>query len=532
MRTTFASGFFLVLKHRSCTPRSVSVCLPTVVKNIVICSDGTGNVAIKGRGTNVFKLFEAVDLQVNPADPALIPQIAYYDDGVGTEKFKLLKILSGAFGWGLSRNVRDLYTELTRVYEPGDRIFFFGFSRGAYTVRTLAGLIAQVGIVDRGRLASDSELRSLVKQAYSEHRRCFRRFSRWFHRPVDDTRAAAFRVRHSMQHPTLAPEGKVTMAFVGVWDTVDAVGFPLDEVADFWNDVVYPFKFPDTKLSPLVERACQAIAIDDERQTFHPVMWDEEKEAPGRIEQVWFAGVHSNIGGGYPKQGLSLVSLVWMMEQAERCGLRLLPSVRQMIIELQNVNDKLYDSRSGLSGYYRYKARDIREICRKSHVQPKVHVSVIERIALGTDAYAPGNLPGNLEVVNGDIAAAAAVTQAIRAAGARERPLAEQANRWIQLKEVCQRSFAFLTAVLLLFVIQHVGIANLGDLFSFKILGVALEVLRDQWWLGAAIAGCFGLVVLSTRNMQAIYSEFWFSLRPQLRRLLMQGGKQAAAAGD
>src|SRR5215207_972716 len=94
-----------------------------MAKRIVVCSDGTGNTAIKGRGTNVFKLFEAVDLDSHRFDPAVTPQIAIYDDGVGTEDFKPLKLLGGATGWGLSRNVKHLYAELARVYDPGDEIY-------------------------------------------------------------------------------------------------------------------------------------------------------------------------------------------------------------------------------------------------------------------------------------------------------------------------------------------------------------------------------------------------------------------------
>jgi uncharacterized protein (DUF2235 family) len=108
-----------------------------VAKNIIICSDGTGNSAIKDRGTNVFKLFEAVDLNGHRTNPNLDAQVAMYDDGVGTESFLPLKLLGGAFGFGLARNVRKLYTELVRIYDAGDRIYLFGFSRGAFTARTL-----------------------------------------------------------------------------------------------------------------------------------------------------------------------------------------------------------------------------------------------------------------------------------------------------------------------------------------------------------------------------------------------------------
>jgi len=143
-------------------------------KNIVICSDGTGNSDIKGRGTNVFKLFEAIDLNGHRTESTLVPQVALYDDGVGTENFKLLKIFTGATGFGLSRNVRQLYKELARIYDPGDRIFLFGFSRGAFTVRTLAGFIVKCGILDVTKLSTVSELEARVRKAYKVYRQCYR----------------------------------------------------------------------------------------------------------------------------------------------------------------------------------------------------------------------------------------------------------------------------------------------------------------------------------------------------------------------
>src|SRR5712691_4190800 len=137
-----------------------------IPKNIVICSDGTGNSAIKDRGTNVFKLYEAVDVNGHLNNPTLTPQITFYDDGVGTETFKPLKLLGGALGWGLSRNVKELYAALVRSYNPGDRIFLFGFSRGAYTVRTLGSFITTCGILERNRYVTDADLVKAVKDAY------------------------------------------------------------------------------------------------------------------------------------------------------------------------------------------------------------------------------------------------------------------------------------------------------------------------------------------------------------------------------
>src|SRR5262249_22471107 len=118
-----------------------------MAKNIVICSDGTGNTTIKGRGTNVFKLYEAIDINSYRLHSSVRPQIAFYDDGVGTENMRWLRIVTGATGLGLGRNIRRLYAELVRVYEQGDNIYLFGFSRGAFTVRMLARMIDTCGIL-------------------------------------------------------------------------------------------------------------------------------------------------------------------------------------------------------------------------------------------------------------------------------------------------------------------------------------------------------------------------------------------------
>ncbi len=380
-------------------------------KRIVLCSDGTGNTANKNRGTNVWKVFEAVDLNGHKEDPGQMQQIAFYDDGVGTEGLKLLRLMAGAVGYGLKRNVKQLYTELCRAYAAGDEVYLFGFSRGAFTVRTLAGLIGRCGIIDThpvsasGRARTtlkDRELEALVDRAYRHFRKHFRR--RWsdrLHRfiPFSSTAeqaSSAFRQRYAVKHPDHAPDGVAKIKFVGVWDTVDAVGLPVAELATALN-WIWPYKFPDLILGTHVQKGCHALAIDDERRSFHPTMWDESEEDRGenRIEQVWFAGAHANVGGGYPKQGMSLVPLCWMMQKAANQGLRFLAGSLRDYSEHMNVHDKLYDSRAGLAVYYRYEPRDIAKICRENgRIEPKVHVSVLYRTSLGTEGYAPGNLPG------------------------------------------------------------------------------------------------------------------------------------------
>ena len=275
-------------------------------KNIVLCSDGTGNSALKGRGTNVFKVYEAIDLNGHKFDEGLQKQVAFYDDGVGTENFKPLKLLGGAFGWGLSRNVKELYTALAKCYEAGDHIYLFGFSRGAFTVRQLAGFIIGCGIIDKKKWKTDAELKRLVRKAFWKYRK---RYHTWLgdllkkYLPSPKKARHEFRQSYSFKDETHAPQGKVRLRFIGVWDTVAAVGLPFDELANFINRVIYCFKFPDRRLNYRVDKACHALAIDDERHSFLPEIWDEETETrDNRIEQVWFSGAHSNVGGGYPKQ--------------------------------------------------------------------------------------------------------------------------------------------------------------------------------------------------------------------------------------
>jgi uncharacterized protein (DUF2235 family) len=359
-------------------------------KNIVICSDGTGNTAIKGRGTNVFKLFEAVDLTSHRTDPRRDPQIALYDDGVGTEGFTLLRLLGGAAGFGLSRNVRDLYRELSRVYDPGDQIFLFGFSRGAFTVRTLGGLIGACGLIRGEEVAGARLLRQAVCDAYAAYRAGYhslltRVVDAVLRRPARGEAVRRFQARWPV-HTT------VPIQFVGVWDTVDAVGMPF-ALAEFINRTIVQFKFPTQTLGPHVRRACHALSLEDRRTAFAPVMWTVPAAGDRRVEQVWFAGVHANVGGGYPKHGMSLVALDWMLNRAQEAGLRLHTVDREDFAMHANADDKLYDSRAGLGIFYRWRPRDVRRYCANNNVEPEVHVSVLERVAHGTDGYAPGNIP-------------------------------------------------------------------------------------------------------------------------------------------
>lgn len=368
-------------------------------RNIVLLSDGTGNSAAKMFKTNIWRLYEALDL--SPGSH----QLAFYDDGVGTSTLRPLAILGGALGFGLKRNVKQLYTFLCRNYAPGDRIYAFGFSRGAFTIRVLVGLLATQGVIP-GRSMHPDELRRQVEAAYAADRKDYKtNWGRWGrHRAETATQPG---------HTIAAGRLPVPITFLGLWDTVDAYGLPIDELKrglDYWW---LGLSFPDQDLSPIVQRACHALALDDERRTFHPVLWNEAAEQhfvtqglvePDRIRQVWFAGMHSNVGGGYPKDALAHVSLNWMINEATLTGLKLDPLAMAQYKHLENAHADMGDSRAGPAAYYRYDPRRVSTLCNDSYNKvwidtPKIHYSVLDRVKARYVDYAPHVIPAHYDVV-------------------------------------------------------------------------------------------------------------------------------------
>lgn len=399
-------------------------------KNLVLFSDGTGNSAGKLNKTNVWRVYQAVDL-ADPQDPQQPRQFSFYDDGVGTSSFKPWALLGGAFGVGLSRNVIDLYVFLCRMYQPGDRIYAFGFSRGAFTIRVLIGLVMSQGLLRYG--GSEGELQRLAQDAYRAYRA--KKFPSC--NPIvgllrgsrDLILGAWNKMRGRIPYAAAKRIGvpglpdAVEIQFVGLWDTVDAYGLPVDELTRAIDACIWPLTMRDYNLNPRVLCARHALALDDERNTFHPRLWNEVPVAgrPGtgveganrdtrhvdeeRISQVWFAGVHSNVGGGYPDDGLSYVSLEWIMREAEKHGLRFEDSIWEQQTALSDENGPLYDSRRGMAGYYRYNPRRIERLVDTSKVRiarTKVHESVLRRIQAGHDGYAPIALPPGFAVMRID----------------------------------------------------------------------------------------------------------------------------------
>jgi len=357
------------------------------MKNIILFSDGTGNGAAKRNKTNVWRLYDALDLHQDR-------QIAMYDDGVGSRESTYNKVMGGAFGYGLSRNVIELYKYLCRNYKDDDRIYLFGFSRGAFTVRVLAGFVTFAGLYTDYKDEADLHAQALCNYRYYRDRYKHGYLSRLLKR--------LFGCRGKLTS-TVKPK----IEFIGVWDTVDAYVFPMDELAIIWDLLIYPIRFPDSRLHKDVRRACHAVSVDDERHTFHPVMWDEEGESGKRIEQVWFPGVHADVGGGYPRRSLSLLALDWMISRVEadsaEDGLVFIGALREQYKSRSDWNGPQHDSRAGLAAYYRYKPRDIARICNDAEAgvrisRPKIHRSVLERIRGRAMPYAPVGIPAEYEV--------------------------------------------------------------------------------------------------------------------------------------
>ncbi len=289
------------------------------MKRIIIFADGTWNSPEKGRATNVLQMARSVRPVADGAE-----QVVFYDWGVGTDRKEIAGGISGA---GIDKNIMDCYRFLVHNFAPGDQLYFFGFSRGAYTVRSLAGFIRNCGLLQR-------EYADHIPDAY----RLYRKRTKKSH-PSDDA-MVAFRARYAVADLT-------EIEFVGVWDTVGALGIPMP----FWGTLgEKEFLFHDLEPSKIIKHARHAVAIDENRIDFEPSLWNEK---PGiDLKQVWFAGVHSDVGGGYKEKGLSQCAALWMLNEAEQLGLKF--ETRFIDALRPDPLDKQHNERKGI--YYMRKA--------------------------------------------------------------------------------------------------------------------------------------------------------------------------------
>ena len=324
------------------------------MKRLVVCCDGTWNRRDAGpNASNVAKLAEGV-----AAMGGKVRQRVFYDAGVGTGGF-FDRIVGGATGRGLEKNVLDAYRFLVANHRAGDELFVFGFSRGAYTARSVVGMVRKCGI-----------LRSTDEEGLREAYRLYRSAEH-----PDSEGARAFRARHSKE---------TRVRFIGVWDTVGALGIPAGPFRSF---NLRRHGFHDVQLSRSVDVACHALAIDERRGAFKPTLWTTTPDPRQVVKQEWFPGAHSNVGGGYPQAGLSDVALAWMMDEAAAAGLAFTAGARQRV--RPDPQARLVDSRSG---FWRFLPGGWRAIGDAQHQPQALHAATLQRHGDAAAKYRPPNL--------------------------------------------------------------------------------------------------------------------------------------------
>ena len=340
------------------------------MRNLVVCADGTWNTPDQKEHdipvpTNVVRLFNA--LQKSDT------QLRYYHPGVGTDGTWWEKLAGGTVGVGLDKNIKSAYKWLSEHYQKGDRIFLFGFSRGAYTVRSLAGFIGRCGLLDLSGL-KEEEIWRRVGIAFDRGYRKAKPLGQW----ADDAKTWAFHPLSSFSCEKKRSEESVQaipIHFVGVWDTVGALGIPNNFAVLNLLDNVKKYAFHDTKLGKNVRHARHAVALDEKRASFSPTLWSNADKRKN-VRQLWFPGVHANVGGGYPDTGLSDVALRWMVDEAQGYGLLFEEAMTAQIAP--DPRGVLYDSMKGIFKHLRAAPRSMPAVTRKN-VGKSLHEAAIAR---------------------------------------------------------------------------------------------------------------------------------------------------------
>jgi uncharacterized protein (DUF2235 family) len=346
-------------------------------RNLVLCLDGTSDKFSK-TNTNVVNLYTML---------ARVPdrQLSYYQPGIGTMtpaafwgrvRKWFVKQIDLAIAWFLSDHVTDAYRFLMRYYQDGDRIYIFGFSRGAYTARALAGMLHKVGLLTQG----NDELISFAWDKFKN----------------EDNKELAQKFKDTFSRP-------VRVHFLGLWDTVSSVGWAWD-----------PKHLPYTQNNPSVDIVRHLVALDERRAYFVQNLWGT---VPTDVEQLWFPGVHGDVGGGYPvdRAGLSALALQWMTDKAIAAGLLIDPSIRAIVLPQQSSADYAAPYVAGpanesLTGWWwipefipkpyrdpkaNFEKRWMIHAGRHRYVakDARIHPAVYERMKL-VPSYNPPNLPG------------------------------------------------------------------------------------------------------------------------------------------
>jgi uncharacterized protein (DUF2235 family) len=335
------------------------------MKRIVLCADGTWNEPEqrdeetgRRRPTNVLKVARAV----LPEARSGTEQVVFYLTGIGAESEGIDKWTDGAFGRGMERNVRSLYRFLVFNYMPNDEVYLFGFSRGAFTVRTLAGFMNVVGLLEKEDEFYTPELYALYESSATTDS------PQW--------KKAFAKVRRRRASPPIR--------FVGVWDTVGSLGAP-GVLGQLFNRNKY--KYHDIGLNPHIERAYHALAIDEQRGPFAPSLYVRPDGWRGELQQAWFPGYHSNVGGSLDPDGVANEALHWIVEKAEALGLEFDSGYLGYYLPCFNS-----DLRDSMSLKYRLMRKHVRPIGANGAHGELLHQSALDRMNLAECRYAPENL--------------------------------------------------------------------------------------------------------------------------------------------
>jgi uncharacterized protein (DUF2235 family) len=256
-------------------------------------------------------------------------------------------LTGGAFGSGLDNNIEDAYRFLVDNFDEGDEVFVFGFSRGAYTARSLVGLIRKCGLLEKINAERFDDAYALYRDKTHP----------------EDVVPRRFRMTYSRE---------ILVRFIGVWDTVGAMGIPVQGLRRLTRR---RYEFHDLELSKIVLNAYHAVAIDERREIFRPTLWEHTPKPGQQLEQIWFAGSHSDVGGGSPSSGLSDLALQWLMRKAEGCGLAFSSRYVQEFIRPAPLGP-LHDSMRGL---YRLTVAKIREIGSPKQTSQAVFAGALQR---------------------------------------------------------------------------------------------------------------------------------------------------------
>lgn len=348
------------------------------MKRIIILCDGTWNTMSGRHTTHVAELKD----QFPDRDANGVRQVCAYFEGVGTSSGKgglfkgLDKLAGGAFGLGLNQKILLAYNWLAGEYTPGDEIFILGFSRGAYTARSLGGLIRASGLptsATRHRIP-EAFKRYRSEDAETEPKTEASHAFRWGYSPEVFTGEEERKWRIDNDHPVGT---ELTITYMGIWDTVGALGVP-GVISSLLGHAIRNYRFHDANLSRSVRAGRHAIAVDEVRPFYEPAIWKNLHHLnTGRTgtpyRQAWFAGDHGMVGGSGPSQGLSAYTLDWILTGAIKAGLEVDPGFLAMNRARRGFGDKLSDK----GGRLFKRARKVNQHARE------VSLNTVHRLAFG-----------------------------------------------------------------------------------------------------------------------------------------------------